>query len=279
MIIFIQQNWLKLLLKYFAPLIFIVFILISASFYSEWIGIFNNFNNIEGNEFVLNNLLLLFIGLSYFTVIYFLFFFGVSTLIAAIKYKGDNKTVQVFYGISILLLIIAFFIICGLVGIVLLQIYTKFTYWTFEDTIKNNHYITLIVFIIFFFLDLQLYFISQIRSKTETEPTKKQKLLSEMNLSKESIWLIDIPMILISLFVIFLSHSISTNGIFNNLFDSRYSIQYQITDESPFKFVITSFTNGFETGMLIASIIFSQIIYTVLQIYHQYKDSTQTQTI
>lgn len=252
---YIRENWFQLAFTVvftLLPIGLCLFFLLNYSSgvlpFDEW---FKKFG-IRNNQYHINNILLLFIIVSYFSLSANLFIYLIETESKAYNYRGSNT---LFKKLNILSLIIN---LAVLIGIPVFILRTT----NYDEIIHYNRYVSIIIFIAFTITDGLMWYQECLARKTLRDPIKIKLCRNNIAFSRKSIALINFPALMILGFSLVFHNSIDNNAFFKNYFDGHDT--YKIEN---FKL----FIDGFETSVIFTSIIITQIVFAVLKIKWSYR--------
>ena len=254
---YIAKKFLSLLIK--------LILLIGPIFLGGWFiltryNTFNYFNDLS--EYNINSVFIIFVYIALIPVLVNIVYYLNDSFDLVFKYNGNNKRIKVlnkfsFFSILLIAIITAIFIL--LISI---------KYLSFNQIIEFNRYVSLAIFLIFLIIDI-LTWKSELIEKSENNKDNSNQFDINITFSKESTFLINVPtLLIISLSLIFI-HKLENIDFYKNMIDrNNFLFDIQILVD---KKIIDLFINGIETGILMTSIVFSQIIFFFIKTKWDYR--------
>lgn len=252
---YFSENWFQLVLTVILTLLPIGICLVLIINYSngyfpidQW---FHSFG-IQNNHFYINDVLLLFIVISYFSLFANLFIYLLETESKAFNYRGSNP---LFQKLNLLSLFISLLILIGIPVFIL-----KTT--DYEDILHFNRYLSIFVFLAFTITDGLMWYQECLAGKTLRDPVKIKLCKNNIAFSKKSILLINFPALLILSFAWIIHYCIAQDPFFKTCKSCSTSVQIEN---------FNLFIDGFETSVIFTSIVITQIVFAVLKIKWSYR--------
>jgi hypothetical protein len=278
---FIKTKIIGLLCKNF--IIFVPVIIVLAYLtYVEDFDLVKSLFNIPENIFVVNNFLLILVALSFYTIFISILFYIIDLWSDIFRYKGDALKISVlhiFIFILILLLMIGIVIYIGLIiGIVTDKLIVKADFVNFNGILLINKWITLITFMVFLIADLTIFATQKIIIKDiegnkihfDNDEIKNKTIKKAKNVEKFSllsVFLINLPMIIVAIYTLIITNHIEMTEAFHFFYDKDLDLTTKMIKD-----YFGLFIGGLETGIIIASILLSQLIFAVLKINWEYEE-------
>lgn len=249
----------------FLPVIFVVVLLHSYKQGYLWARkCFGYFNSIDGNEYVLNDILLVCIISANMTVVIGFVNYLRGLFKGLVQYDGEDRK---FYGklgfVNMIVILLILLLCTSYVWFVLASLFNRGGWFTFDRLVAVNQFMTPVVFGLFLVSDLLTYWANA--KAEQKDPLKKETVrLAEAKAALDSIVFINLPVLLVSLFSIILggmgvSMPQLTGGIDQSLF-SRAFVAEQTLDMD----MVHLFLSGLESGMIFSTIVYSQIVFVVI---------------
>jgi hypothetical protein len=265
------KNLISTLFTVIAPLLLALLALISVGYH--WLDV-SILQNINGNKYLSNNVLILFIFVSYFIVGLSLALYVKDIFNVVSDYKGGNVLVKKKNGWALVLLFLAGVLVLIYIAVIIVGVVTGWKPITFRIIIEANKFVTIACFAIFVAVDLLIISSKAIeKSELDVLADNAEKINrvfhsnNDMDLSWWSTFLISFPTIFITAMVWGLLHFISGHpDSFQVIHDAALSI-----DVSKVEIDWYLFYDGIETGLIAASVILSQIIFAVLKLRYHYR--------
>ncbi len=252
---YISENWFQLVFTVLftvLPICLCLFFLFNypsgALPVDQWLSQFG----IHNNDYRINNILLLFIIVSYFSLSANLFIYLIETESKAYNYRGSNT---LFKKLNVLSLLINLTVLIGIPVFILRTT-------NYNEIIHYNRYVSIIIFIAFTITDGLMWYQECIAGKTLRDPIKIKLCRNNIAFSRKSIVLINFPALMILGFSLLFHENIDRNTFFKSYFDG-----HQICNIENFKL----FIDGFETSVIFTSIIITQMVFAVLKIKWSYR--------
>ncbi len=252
---YIRENWFQLVFTVvftLLPICLCLFFLLNYSSGNLPINIWFNKFGIKNNDFHINNILLLFIIVSYFSLSANLFIYLIETESKAYNYRGSNILFKKLNVLSLLINLIV------LIGIPVFILRTT----NYDEIIYYNRYVSIIIFIAFTITDGLMWYQECLARKTLRDPIKIKLCQNNIAFSRKSIALINFPALMILGFSLLFHYSIERDDFFKKYIDG-----YETYKIENFKL----FIDGFETSAIFTSIIITQIVFAVLKIKWSYR--------
>lgn len=225
----------------------------------------SRFKNIEGNRFIINDVLFVLIMSSYGVVLVGLVFSLLETRDDLFEYKSSNphiKTLDSWGGVGLACVLILLAVYVTAIVLALLGI----ARFSVEALVSTNRWLSLIIFGLFSGTDY-LALQSKRLQEAEEQGKKKDSHLGQVRSLKEfyelAILLIDVPAFTMSGLMIFLAWYMGSGSYFKGVIDRE--LHFYISTEPLSSDVFSLFVHGTEAGVISSIIIFSQIIYLVLK--------------
>jgi hypothetical protein len=266
----------------FSPLVVATFFIIS---YNNSPNVLAFLNRIDGNQFTINNTLLIYITAGFGVIFIGLIFYLFGLMDDVFSYCGGQRIVLRINKSCLiaLVVVIVFLVVYGLYFIIsssgLISKGNKI--FNLNNLVLFNKYLTFIIFVIFCVVDILIKWSHNLQLKEHnnaltngsSDPKLKQKIESNKNqiqLSKDATWLINIPTLFLSLLTIVFTEKILALSIYTNFIDQSFKYPPEIPDYLKDNF-FHLFVNGVETGIIMSIIIFSQIVFLVIRIRWELK--------
>lgn len=230
---------------------------------------YETFNFHDLSSYHINSIFIIFVLIGLVPILINLGFYLLDTYELVFNYKGNNKKIKVinkisFFGIMILGVIISLFIYA---------IFQKNL--AFLTIVERNRWISLSIFGVFLIIDLFTWWSEIIEKKEETDLTKKEIHDKNVSFSKHSTFLINIPTFSIILLSLFFVHKLETLNYYFQFTDNmNFLVDIHINEK---KDIIELFIIGIETGIIMTSIVFSQIIFYFIKTKWSYEVFMLTQ--
>ncbi len=257
----------------FAPLILAIYYV--REFESGKSDFLLRFNNIDGNTHLINNVLLAFIVASYLVVFIGLGLYLWSILFDLSGYIGNGRAVRLLNTLSLaLLLIIAFALFFYLVVVAIACSSRVPELVSFHQLVVTNKWLSFGVFFAFLVADV-LAWRSQIIQEKEnttlmssyaqgTEPYKKFEKQLKLNgllkqYAKDTTVVVNVPTLILNGSVVLLTSYLDLSIRLRGMVDPQlhlYEVKFGLQGE-----IYSLFLNGIETGVIVCSIVFSQLVY------------------
>jgi hypothetical protein len=278
---FIKTKIKGLIFKNFLIFVPVIFVLAYLT-YLEDVDLVSSLFNIAGNIFFINNFLLILISLSFYTIFISILLYTIDLWSDIFRYKGDALKISVlhiFIFILIILLMIGIVMYIGLIiGTVADKIILKADFVNFNGILLINKWITLITFIVFLIADLTIFVTQKIIIKDiegnkihfDNDEIKNKTIKKAKNVAKFSllsIFLINLPMIVVAIYTLIITNHIEMTEAFQFFYDKDLDLTIKMTKEN-----FGLFIGGLETGIIIASILLSQLIFAVLKINWEFEE-------
>lgn len=261
-------GWLRKglgLLVTFFPVLFVVALLLSYKEGYIWARLcFGYLNSIDGNEYVLHDILLLCIISANMTVVIGFVSYLRALFKGLVQYDGEDRK---FFGkigfVNMVVILVILFLCISYVWFVVASLFNRGGWFTFHHLVDVNRWMTPVVFFLFLLSDILTYW-ANAKSKTK-DPTKNDKeRVAEAKAAWDSIWYINLPVLIVSLFSIGLgwigvSMRQLTGSIDQSLFERPF-VAEQTLDMS----MVHLFLSGLESGMIFSTIVYSQIVFIVI---------------
>ncbi|MCX6318592.1 MAG: hypothetical protein NTW29_14965 [Bacteroidetes bacterium] len=221
------------------------------------------FNFKDLSNYHINSVFIIFVLIGLVPVLLNLAFYLIDTFDLVFNYKGNNKKIKrinfsSFIGICILGVIITIF---------LFAIFTK--QLTFIKIVEFNRWISLSIFAVFLVIDCLTWWSESIEKLEESDINKKELHNKNISFSKNSTFLINIPTFFIILLSLLFVHKLELLNYYFQFTDTKnFVIDLQINEK---KDIIELFIVGIETGIIMTSIVFSQIIFYFIKTKWSYE--------
>lgn len=269
---YIKRKWWKIAAHFIVlifPIIVGLWIVLESP---DWISSFTVFYEDNNTIYVINTVFILFIFMSLLPVLINMLFYIFDSSNQINSYRGPNKSIRNFHFISMLLIVLLVVIISAFIVLLTGSIYSNKQIVNLANIIMINSYLSITIFSIFLLMDALAWKSGAIMHK---EKINCNLAFIVKRSAMESLLFIDIPALLIVLSsIIFLSKLGDIDYFKSFLSDPRVFLKsVTILLQKNQKEVIELFPNGIETGIIMASIIYSQILYFILKVKWDYIES------
>jgi hypothetical protein len=238
------------------------------------------FSNISDNSFVINDVLFIFIFASYTVVLIGLAIYLLGIIKDLSGYIGQGKVVRRLNTASLVLLLLLAAMLLIYLVLVFVASWWRIEQLTVHGLILINKGLSLIVFVTFLIADL-LGWRSQVVQERELDQSQrtggadKSKCSKEISVqiaaakilkkfSRDVTFFVNVPTLFLNvaivLFTIYLDHSDRLRGMVD-LQLHRYVSESDLVPNQVFYL----FLNGVETGAIVCTIIFSQLVYLAIK--------------
>lgn len=269
---YIKRKWWKITAQ-FIVLIFPIIVGLCIVLESpDWISSFTVFYENNNTIYVINTVFILFVFMSLLPILINMLFYLFDSSNQINSYIGPNKSIRNFHIISMVLIIfLAVSIFVFLMGLIW-SIYSNQQIINLANIIMFNSYLSIAIFSIFLLMDALAWKSGVIMHK---EKINCKTAFIVKRSAMESLLFVDIPALLIVLSsIIFLSKLEDIDYFKSFLSDPRVFLKpVAVLLQNNQKEVIELFPNGIETGIIMASIIYSQILYFILKVKWDYIES------
>lgn len=273
-----RSLWTKIRpLIIFAPLIVALWSLVR--FNKGDSSLLLSFNQIHNNIFIVNDVLLAFILASYAIVFLGLCFYFWAAVTDLNTDAGPNSTIKRLNAFSLILLAL---VLLTLTLYLLTMGVTCLSWWSqdihealnIETIVWLNKYLSLGIFSIFLIADLLAWKSQKLQQK---EYNKRLALTSDnvdlkhslakksdqIHFSKDVTFLVNIPTVLLTGSMVLLTSYLDKADRFKGAVDHHLhflEVRHAVQSET-----FQLFLNGLEAGVIVCTIIYSQIIYLILR--------------
>lgn len=258
-----------------------------------WLVLFNNgndsllsFNQIHDNVYIVNNVLLAFIVASYFVVFLGLCLYFVESIRDLNSYRGDSNTVKSLNTVSLISLAVALVALILYLAIIYITCSGSWSestheYFDIETIVQLNKFLSLVIFSIFLVADL-LAWKSQSLQKKENQrrvdavPDDRQlkhlmeHISNQIQFSRHATFLINVPTLLLTASMVVLTSYISGGRRFWGKVD--HHLHFMEVKDAVEHQIFVLFLNGLEAGVIVSTIIYSQLIYMIIRTNLELKD-------
>lgn len=237
-----------------------------------WISSFTVFYEDNNTIYIINTVFIIFVFMSLIPVLVNMVFCLISSSEQINEYKGSHKSIKNIHIISILLIVLLGGGISIFLAALIWSIYADQQVLKLNDIVWCNGRLSILIFFIFLVMDTLAWRCGKIM---DSEQKNSDKSFIIKKSAQESILFVDLPTVLIvSLSVFFLS-KLGDIDYFKSFLSSPHVFLKPVTVllQSNQKEVIELFPNGIETGIIMTSIIYSQILYFILKIKWDYMES------
>ena len=218
------------------------------------------FKNIEGNRFIINDVLFVLIMSSYGVVLIGLILSLIEMRDDLFEYKRNNRSISRLDGWGIVGLFIVLGLLVGSVAMVLLALF-GIARLSVEYVVSANRWLSLIIFGLFLGTDYLAFQSKRVQEAEAQEDAVRRQPLSEFY--ELAILLIDIPALSLSGLMIFLTWYMGNGTYFKGIIDRE--LHDYVSSEPLSSDVFSLFVHGTEAGVIASIIIFSQVVYLVLK--------------
>lgn len=250
--------------KNFTSLLFKLILLIGPIILGGWFiltqyNTFDYFNDLS--KYNINSVFILFVYIALIPVLVNIVYYLNDSFELVFKYIGNNKAIKrlnkfSFFSILLIAIVTAIFIL--LISI---------KYLSFHQIVEYNRYVSLAIFLTFLVIDI-LTWKSELIEKKENNGDSEHFDIN-ISFSKESTFLINLPTLLIISLSLIFTYQLEHIEFYKNIIDrSSFLFDIQILVD---KEIIELFINGIETGILMTSIVFSQIIFFFIKTKWDYR--------
>lgn len=271
-IAYIKRKWWKVMGHFFLlmfPIIAGLWIVLESP---GWISSFTVFYEDNNTIYIINTVFIIFVFMSLIPVLVNMVFCLISSSEQINEYKGSHKSIKNIHIISILLIVLLGGGISIFLAALIWSIYADQQVLKLNDIVWCNGRLSILIFFIFLVMDTLAWRCGKIM---DSEQKNSDKSFIIKKSAQESILFVDLPTVLIvSLSVFFLS-KLGDIDYFKSFLSSPHVFLKPVTVllQSNQKEVIELFPNGIETGIIMTSIIYSQILYFILKIKWDYMES------
>jgi hypothetical protein len=262
----------------FAPLIITTTLLVR--FNSGSSNLLLSFNRIYQNNYIVNDVLLAFIVASYAVVFVGLCFYFWEAISDLFKHSGERGAIKACNTISLALL---FAVGITLIGYLAIMFITCIGGWSEElheffdidFIVLLNKCLSFGIFFIFFIADILSWVSQRLQQKDcndqlgnspdDTNAKDSLGIASEqIEISKNVTLLVNVPTVLLTGCILLLTAYLGGAGRFRGAVDPQLHFMEFQQRVRPGVFHHL-FLNGLETGVIVATIIYSQIVYLVIK--------------
>jgi hypothetical protein len=273
---FIANNWRSIFLKNaFVVTPVVISIALVMAYGSEGVSL-SPFEGIQGNDYSINNVLLMFILASHGVLLISLGLYSADVWHDVLRYRGANKSVHrcnqfallaIFVTILVIILYFLFVILCC-AGVKK----SDADWFCFQTIFLCNKILSLLVFAAFFVLDLVLIRSQQKQLRDEVGGGlalfERRRHRNNIRLSLESTIFINVPALFVTIFAFWLSHFLASRA-FTFRLDRSFPHPLSVPLGNG---AYELFVDGLETGVIVASIFISQIIFAAIKFRWHYRD-------
>jgi hypothetical protein len=261
----------------FAPLVIAVVWLVRFNNGSS--GALLSFNQIHGNTYIVSDVLLAFIVASYVIVFLGLCFYFWGVINDLNKYAGDSSWIKFLNAFSLILLLTVFVAL----SFYLFAMYAICKGWVSQNVHETlnieiivwlNKLLSFGIFSIFLLADLLVFISHTLQQKEITKlldsspndihlQSSKAQNSDQIHLSKSATFLVNIPTVFLTGSMLILTSYLSNADRFRGAVDHHLhfmEIQHVVKPE-----IFQLFLNGFEAGVIVCTIIYSQIVYVIIR--------------
>jgi len=253
----VGKTWFRL--GVFLPLLAAMFLIVAYGF--GW-NTFALLNRVEGNTFVINDVLFLLIVASYGVVFIGLLFALLGTGDDLFAYKGVNASIKKLDKASLVILIGVCFLLFIYLGMMCAALFGLKSLGV-ETLILVNRWCSLLIFTLFLTTDWLSYRSKKLQHEEICGDKKAAEPKSELEFYELAILLIDVPALTLSALMIWLVWYVSENPVFKGVIDR--DLNFFISSDLLNLRLFSLFIHGIETGVIASIIIFSQAVYLVLR--------------
>ena len=238
-----------------------------------------SFNQIHQNIFVVNDVLLAFIVASYGVVFLGLCFYFWGAVGDLNKYTGSSNTVKL---LNALCLILLFAVFATLILYLFIMLATCSGWWSesiheklnIETIVVTNKYLSLGIFLVFLIADLFAWKSQALQQKENHKKLNDAphdthlkhsiaQTSDQIQLSRNATFLVNIPTVLLTASMVILSSYVSKAARFRGSVD--HHLHYLEVKNFVGEETFGLFLNGLEAGVIVCTIIYSQIIYVIIR--------------
>lgn len=220
----------------------------------------SGFKNIEGNRFIINDVLFVLIMSSYGVVLIGLIFSLIEMINDLFEYKRHNGRIRKLDGWGLAGLAAVFALLVVYVAMVLFAL-VGIARFSVEDLVSANRWLSLIIFGLFLGTDYLAFQSKRVQGEEDKDDAVRRQPLKEFY--ELAILLIDIPALTLSGLMIFLTWYMGSGTYFKGIIDRE--LHFYVSTEPLSSDVFSLFIHGTEAGVIASIIIFSQVVYLVLK--------------
>lgn len=273
---FFKRDWKKLCgwtLLTFSPIIAgVLFIYLYGSSNSsvDW------FSTIQGNDYSINVVLLVFILVSYMVLLITFILYLKGIFLEVFLYKGNSRFFKVYNSIALVLNILILIAIVGYIGFIFVCHWVvQSKGFTFHYIIRANTFLSGIIFSLFIIIDCLTVKSEKIKlqetqsSKAEFDKEEKQ-IRNNIRFSYASTVLINGPVISLIVLADVMAKLLIGNEGFKDFIDKTFYHMLRVPmlrEETYNLFII-----GMETGLVVSVLLFSQIVFLFLKFWWHYEN-------
>ena len=184
-------------------------------------------------------------------------------------YKGTNGNIKKYHNFSMCIISSLAIIISVFLALLVMSAYSNLQLMKLTTVVLINSILSIAIFIAFSVMDVLSWKNGIIMGK---EKTNRKVVFIIKKSAMESLLFIDIPALLIILSSVFFLSELGDIDYFKSFLSNPRVFLKSVTVllQNNQREVIELFPNGIETGVIMTSIIYSQILYFILRIKWDY---------
>lgn len=266
---YIKGKWRKIIwnfLMLISPIILGLWIVLESP---DWIFPFTIFYEDNNTIYIINTVFVLFVFMSLLPVLVNMFFYLFDSSDQINSYQGVNRSIKNYHNVSIALAFAFGIIISAFLVILVYSVCFNQQLLGLTAIVSINSILSVLIFVVFSLMDVLSWKSGAIIGKEKAN--RKMAFITKRS-AMESLLLIDVPALLIVLTSVFFLSELEDIDYFKSfLSDPRVFLKsVPVLLQNNRKEVIELFPNGIEAGIIMTSIIYSQILYFILRVKWDY---------
>lgn len=266
---YLKRKWWKIIGNFFLlifPIILGLWIVLESP---DWISSFTIFYEDNNTIYIINTVFILFVFMSLLPVLVNIFFYLLDSSDQIDLYKGTNGNIKKYHNFSMCLIVLIVFIISAFLVLLIVSAYSNLQLMKLTAVVSINSILSIAIFVAFSVMDVLSWKSGIIMGK---EKTNRKMVFIIKRSAMESLLFIDVPALLIVLSSVFFLSELGDIDYFKSFLSNPRVFLKSVTVllQNNQREVIELFPNGIETGVIMTSIIYSQILYFILKVKWDY---------